>query len=368
MNYTDLLKLNNINIQKISSLDSVFRMPKTLLSPERLSVEPTADSIFDILMDSAIRRGDGMLDSKVKAKYKEKISKFIAEGSPLEFTFQGLPFKCKNPTETLRKTPDLGEIAFLQRLVDINETIMKIYPPGARFTVLTEGSSYKNLFGATSREAHDFEEKCRFFRDKLGAKDLVKFVDFMDLPEDKKDFKERCRKEEEALFKSNLTPGRREEIKHLTYVMMRSLPITKQIPVEDLLAVYGFRDKTENFTAFQEDLFLYLFEAAKEIVYKYLAIQNVKKDLSIIESVFPNHLYVSTTAKTTRYSFHPIHRRTRLYPHHGVAVLSSDKVDIVFLGEILSNPGEFTAVYAEDDIEDSPFYFLKGRQHRKMLY
>jgi len=65
----------------------------------------------------------------------------------------------------------------------------------------------------------------------------------------------------------------------------------------------------------------------------------------VIGSHFPDYLYISTTSKQDRYSFHPIHRRTRLYPHHGVPVLGSDRVDIVYL------------------IEDAPFYFLKGKQH-----
>ena len=122
----------------------------------------------------------------------------------------------------------------------------------------------------------------------------------------------------------------------------------------------------DSLTDTQLSLLQKLSEAGEELAIRYLAFQGAKNKLGVIPKSFPRSLYVSTTSKISRYGFHPIHRRTRLYPHHGVPILGSDRADIVFLKEVLENPDNYLAVFCPDDIEEAPFYFLKGRQHVRM--
>ena len=361
MDLNKILRANNIETSRIASIDEVVREPKVLVPIKELSRNLVED-VFETLIHPNIRRGASSTRHDVIIDNKKKISGFIEKDQPIKFVFQGFPFKCRNPIETLRRTPDLGELAFLQRLADINKTVAQLYPPGVEFTVLTEGQTYKDLFGANGEEVVNFEGRCRYFLRKLGADRVVTFVDFLDTVDDTKHFLDMNRTEEERLYKKQ-TYTSQENIDQLVPVMMRSLPITQEVSYEDLLTVFGFGVEFKNLSNFQMDFLEYLSEAAKELSIKYLAIQNTKSSLNTISSKYPEHIYISTTSKTERYSFHPIHRRTRLYPHHGVPVYGSDKVDIVFLGEVISSPRYFKAVYCDDDIEDAPFYFLKGRQH-----
>lgn len=356
MDFNELLEVNNINIKKVSDIDGLLREPRILL-PVKDANGDKSEIVFGLLMDQTIRRGDGLIFSNIQAEYKRKISKFVSKNEPIQFVFQGFPFKCHNPVETLRRTPDLGELASLQRLMDIDETVRQIYPPGLKFTILTEGGTYKNLFGASQNEVEIYQKRCEYFSELIGAKSCIKFMDFLDLIEDKEKFFGSCKKEEDQISD--------KEDEQFIPVMMRSLPIISRVPFEDLLAVFGYGENANNLTTFEKEFGLYIKNAAKDLAIKYLAIQKAKRNIDVIGSHFRDCLYVSTTAKQDRYSFHPIHRKTRLYPHHGVPVLGSDKVDIVYLGEVITNPEIYTAVYYDKDIEKAPFYFLKGRQHIK---
>lgn len=356
MDFNKLLEINNINRKNILNIDGLLRDPKILLPVGDIDIDKP-EQIFNLLMDSVIRRGDGLIFANVQDELKKQISKFVSNNEPIQLVFQGFPFKCHNPIETLRRTPDLGELATLQRLVDINETIKQIYPIGMKFIALTEGKTYQNLFGASTNEVLIYQNRLSDFAKTIGAKDLITFVDFMDLINDQTAFFEECKEEERSI--------REEEIKQFVPVMMRSMPIIEEVALENLFAVFGYGENYSNLTGFEKDFSLYIQEGAKDLAIKYVAIQKVKKKFNLIGFNFPNAIYVSTTAKQDRYSFHPIHKKTRLYAHHGVPVLGSDKVDIIYLGEILMDSDIYTAVYVSDDIENAPFYFLKGKQHIK---
>ncbi|QQG41774.1 MAG: L-tyrosine/L-tryptophan isonitrile synthase family protein [Candidatus Woesebacteria bacterium] len=362
MEYNELLKANNINTLKILDINGLLREPRTLV-PSKNDGGDKSDMIFDLLMDSTIRRGDGLVASTVQNESKQKIKEFVLKNEPINFVFQGFPFKCHNPIETLRKTPDLGELAFLQRLLDINETVRQIYSPGVNFTVLSESETYKDLFGSTDYEIDKYKAGIQTFLGKTGGNGTIRFIDFLDILNNKSEFKMGCKHEEEYLFASLTNPRISEEINKLVPVMSRSLPINQDVYYEDLLTVFGFNNR--ELTVFQKEFAEYIKSASVELAVKYLAIAKMKKDNQIIKSVFPNYIYVSTIARNDTYSFHPIHKRTRIFPHHGVPVLGSDKVDIVYFGEIITHPEVYTAVYLEGDIEDAPFYFLKGKQHIK---
>lgn len=365
MSINELLKLNNLHTIRIPDIGRLLREPKVLLS-KKDDGRHLQDQIFDLLMDSTIRRGDGLIIEDVKNDYKKKILKFIDNNEPIKFVFQGFPFKCHNPIETLRRTPDLGELAYLLRLRDINETIKQIYPSGVSFTALTEGRTYTKLFGATEDEVVNYMKSLVNFSNILKMDGIISFVDFLDVV-DSDMFTNKVRIEEDLVFDRIQNGGVDDNLEQLTSIMMRSLPINNEVCFEDLLTIFGFLGSKDQLSEFQIEFLKYIKLASKELAAKYLAIQNVKKRFKIINKAFSDSLYISTISRNDLYSFHPIHKKTRLFPHHGVPVLGSDKVNIVYFGEIITHPDIYTAVYLENDIEDSPFYYLKGKQHIKKL-
>jgi len=148
--------------------------------------------IFQLLNDKTIRRGDGILFTEVKERYLRQIDFFVRQNLPIELVFLGFPFKCHNPIETMRRTPDLGELAFLLRLLDINMTLKQIYPPGVNFTVLTEGKVYKDLFGATNEEVERYQVRLAEFVSGLGAGKSIFLVDLAEVYARDSEFERRC--------------------------------------------------------------------------------------------------------------------------------------------------------------------------------
>lgn len=323
--------------------------------------------LFSLLCDKTIRRGELYLVDPVKTTYLDQLEFFTRGNFPIEFVFLGFPFKCHNPIETFRRTPDLGEIAFLLRLLDIDVTVRQLYPPGVSFTILTEGNAYKDFFGATSEEVQKFEDRLQHFTSNIGMKEKIAFVDFSSICGQFSEFEKTRVEEEKNLRTHRLEEAIHKEIKSFMPVMMRSVPIVEKVSLDDLIAVYDYSLPSQCLSKLQKELRMRLLKEAEELAIRYLAFQRAKNKLKIIPKFFPHKLYVSTTSKLGRYSFHPIHRRTRFFPHHGVPILGSDKVDIVFFREIIKNPKTYTAVYCVDDIEGAPFYFLKGKQHFKSV-
>ncbi len=366
MSFEDLLARYKIKLKEGDKISSFYRKAKPLLVPSGENSEMT-EAIFDLFSNSVIRRGDGNLYHSVIQNYLKQIDFFVQKRDPVELVFLGMPFKCHNPMETTRRTPDLGELAFLVRLMDIDATIRQIYEPGLHFTVLTEGRVYKDYFGATVEEIRAFEARLSDFIYGLNGGKIVSLVDFSSVCACFPEF-EKLRQQREEFMGTRRSEGSlNQEIKARIPVMMRSVPILEGVPIEDLLAVHNYKESSQSLTAFQRELREHLLVEAEELAIKYLAFQEAKSKLGVIPKSFPEKLYVSTTAKIDRYSFHPIHRRTRFFPHHGVPVLDSEKVDIIFLGDILRNPQNFSAVFCPDDIDKAPFYFIKWNQFIKML-
>lgn len=80
---------------------------------------------------------------------------------PIDFVLTAIAHK--SPSEAAnagRVSPDLAELGFLLHLNDIMLGVKSFYPPGARFTFLTEGQFFKSfdLFDVSNEEIQDYEE------------------------------------------------------------------------------------------------------------------------------------------------------------------------------------------------------------------
>ena len=367
MDFKEILEVYNIHRREGPRVSRCFRPGRPLVKPPEMGDDGLPSGIFKLLSNKTIRRGEGILFRSAVETYLEQIDFFVKKGLPIEFIFVGFPFKCHNPIETLRRTPDLGELVFLLRLLDIDATVRQVYSPGVKFTVLTEGNAYKDFFGATTEEVRNFEDRLQYFASNLGAEEKISFVAYTSVCKQFSHFEKVRLNEEKNLRRNQLEETTHRVIKALVPVMMRSVPIVEGVPLEDLIKVYDYGLLSQDLTNFQTKLRMRLLMEAEGLAIRYLAFQRAKNELDIIYKTFPRKLRVSTISKQSMYSFHPIHRRTRFFPHHGVPILGPDKIEVIFFKEIIKNPGIYSAVFCPDDIEDAPFYFLKGRQHLKML-
>lgn len=74
-----------------------------------------------------------------------QISAFVRAGAPIVFTLPGFPCKSPNPAKVLGHLPDQGERLSLRFLDSLCRDIGRIYPPGARIVICSDGHVFGDL-------------------------------------------------------------------------------------------------------------------------------------------------------------------------------------------------------------------------------
>lgn len=96
----------------------------------------------------------------------------VSANKPLHFVLPAFPGKSSNPQKTLGPLPDLGErlaISFLQSLCD---QIAKIYPPGARITVCSDGRVFSDLVKISEENVDKYKKGMSELIRELGASSI----------------------------------------------------------------------------------------------------------------------------------------------------------------------------------------------------
>src|SRR5207244_2692771 len=103
-------------------------------------------------------------------------------GDPIRFVVIGFPFKMPNPLKTNRRCPDLGEAVFLGQMHRMTQAITGWYAPGARWTVLTEGTAFRHLLDIDETEVTAYRAGVEQLATGLGT-DWIEFLDLKSVVE-----------------------------------------------------------------------------------------------------------------------------------------------------------------------------------------
>lgn len=74
-----------------------------------------------------------------------KIQAFLEREEPIRFVLPAFPAKSANPEKTLGAMPDFGEVLALRRLDALCERIGRLWSPGARLTICSDGRVFSDL-------------------------------------------------------------------------------------------------------------------------------------------------------------------------------------------------------------------------------
>ena len=316
------------------------------------------DKIWSVLYNKQIRKSLRKEILPIQAELKSQIRRMVIDDLPIEIVFIGWPFKMRlNPLKTNRAYPDLGELAFIKRLMEIDISLRQVYSPGIRWKVLLEGKFYKSIFGVSDEDVNKYQSGMNFFLESLDYN-----IETIELEEVVRPYKK-------DIFEFTMDyvkhytgrPFSNSQSRYIYYTTWWSLPITLLIPhlsLSRLLSIYYDHSPLMYSSSMQE-----LRNIARNISLQYLGFNEAKNKVGnkgIIKDNFPDSIYASITNKIGRYSFYPIHRRTRYFPHHGVPVVRKNRnqIDIVYLSDLLSsNRRRFQAVYLDGDFEEKPFFY-----------
>ncbi|MFF9405051.1 L-tyrosine/L-tryptophan isonitrile synthase family protein [Streptomyces anandii] len=117
------------------------------------------------------------------------ISAFLSDDSPVVFTLPGFPCKSPNPAKVLGHLPDQGERLSLTFLNTLCSEIERIYPPGARVIICSDGHVFGDLIGVPDGHIDAYADDLRIQIGWMGLHRLSVFDlrDVLgDLPNDAK--------------------------------------------------------------------------------------------------------------------------------------------------------------------------------------
>lgn len=327
--------------------------------------ELIADAVWRVLRSPEICKSrNSHLTLNIEKEYKSQIQYWIEQDRPIEIVFIGFPFKITNPLRTNRKYPDMGELAYLRRLIKIHRTIQQVYSPGIKWIILTEGEHYSKLFSIVNKEwVEAYQKTIAEWITYLPEGERIKLDSLARLVKLHPEVEELTRSIEVGLWRQyqhwGEVPG--DELFNHVHKLFFWVLIPQELelsPFEQLLLYYG--NDNELSSELRELKKEKIEEGARETC-RYIAFNLAKNRVGqrgIIQDTFPNALYVSITSKRGRFAFYPLQRGVLYFPHHGVPLqMKTGRIEIKYLFEIITHPHNYVGVRVEGDKEEIPFYY-----------
>lgn len=81
------------------------------------------------------------------AVHRNRVGRFVSRGVPIDLVLPAFPSKSPNPRKVLGVAPDMAEQLALDSLREYCAQIHRIYPPGARIIICSDGHVFCDLLG-----------------------------------------------------------------------------------------------------------------------------------------------------------------------------------------------------------------------------
>jgi pyoverdine/dityrosine biosynthesis protein Dit1 len=156
---------------------------RSLPTPEN---ESTTQQIVD-LFDSYLRyQGkDDKWTQGGRAYFAERVRHFTTQNATIELCLPAFPCKSSNGDKVTGPDPDKGEELALERLHGFVEAVGRVYSPGAKLWIISDGHVFSDCIGVDDAEVDAYGEKLmemnRTIALRRGNTDRVGFKSLVDL-------------------------------------------------------------------------------------------------------------------------------------------------------------------------------------------
>lgn len=99
--------------------------------------------------------------------FRKKLEYFLHRGSPIQFCLPAFPCKSTNPRKTSGARPDGAEYEAFSHLHQFCRNLRKIYPPGADFTVVSDGHVFSDCIGTDDSEVYKYTDAVKELSDTI---------------------------------------------------------------------------------------------------------------------------------------------------------------------------------------------------------
>ncbi|OLN84995.1 Spore wall maturation protein DIT1-like protein 2 [Colletotrichum chlorophyti] len=160
--------------------------------PELIRSAPSSDSLEVTekvvnLFDSFLRyQGkDDQWEACGRAYFLDRVQHFTSQRARIELCLPAFPCKSSNTNKVIGKAPDRGEQLALERLHTFVEAIEKVYRPGAKLWIISDGHVFSDCIGVDDADVDTYGELLKNMNHAVGTvrgnTDRVGFKSLVDL-------------------------------------------------------------------------------------------------------------------------------------------------------------------------------------------
>jgi pyoverdine/dityrosine biosynthesis protein Dit1 len=107
--------------------------------------------------------------------HRERVARFVSRGVPVDFVLPAFPGKSPNKSKVIGVVPDLAEQLSLNFLRKICDQIQRIYAPGARIIICSDGHVFSDLVHIPDSDIVIYQAKLTVMMGETGPKTLGVF-------------------------------------------------------------------------------------------------------------------------------------------------------------------------------------------------
>lgn len=320
------------------------------------------EKIFQLFLSKDVLFGPAAFLTDCTSMWLEKFSVFTRQKQPLLFTILGFPFKMPVSLKTRRRLPDMGEMLILHRLAGLARAIKKVYRPGARITIFTEGG-FGAPVGVPESDWQVYHTALEKWVSVLGFADVLEVRRLSDM-EQMKGFSEAFARRR----KENASKLKKKDASFLqkvegAYMPMFRLVNSEAYPLELLMDVYNDALSEEELSSSARRVRLALQRQTMKTLVYYFSYLQARDDVRFLETAVPGFLALSVSPKPERLGVIPVSREVSVLPYHGVPVYDTKKKrwSIEYLIDIRRDrTAVYTPIHVKGDKDKEPFFYEKG--------
>ncbi|WP_445503349.1 L-tyrosine/L-tryptophan isonitrile synthase family protein [Microvirga sp. G4-2] len=337
--------------------ESYFKPIIAVLAP-RLEVPAGGaleDRLLELFVDPRVVFGDPEFIRSRAGEWKQGFRDIIARGKPMLFSILGFPYKMPVPLKTNRRLADFGEVASLARLNEIGKAIAKVYSPGVKIHVFTEGP-FSQLNGMPRELADQYFESLQGMVDRFGLGEHIVLQDLSRIIDEQPDFNDAWKQvtEEIRQRQDRGDPKTLEAIRDALPVRFHNIA-NPGVSEDELRRAYLSDESAASLrTSIQA--------RAEEGVLRYRAFLEARDRINLLERYAPGALAMTVSPRPGRLGVRPLPAPADVLPYHGVPVWDSQQqiLEIEYLWDLTRGNGRYERIYLAGDPEDKPFLYVRS--------
>lgn len=329
----------------------------------RLDREETVyDKAFEIIRSKRFRAGTVKQTrfEENRELFRPIMERQIADGAPFEFVLPSFPFKHKNPVKVSRRSPDMAELLCVCRLHEVCHALGRVYEPGAKFVIISDGLVYRDMFGVTEHETLSYRERVKEMIGQLGFEATVEVTDMEDLVESRRAIfdhvEERLRPVFAEWWDANPDDLRRASLIQASTANVNTADSVThdlvQIATKDAIVGSEEEEDRSNLETIRRETVA----RAEKGAFEFALFLYVLKEIDLVSSCYPRAVRATVHPKPEQWGLHLVNQESRVFPWQGVAYRNPrGKWRVKYEFEVTRERA--IPVHVRGDDEMFPFYY-----------